>query len=114
MLAKELARKLLKNPNLEVVTLESELNAFYKIDDELVIGDSYVANMAFHKNAFQLVARPAAGGDSAVDEMLVQDPVTGLIFRVAVYEQYMQTKIELQICWGIQVVKPEFLAILLG
>lgn len=84
------------------------------INDELVIGDSYVANMAFHRNAFQLVARPAAGGDSAVDEMFVQDPATGLIFRVAVYKQYMQTKIEIQLCWGIQVVKPEFLTILLG
>lgn len=81
------------------------------------LGDSYVANMAFHRQALQLVTRAPAmpeGGDMADDKMMVTDPKTGLTFEIAVYRQYKQVHYEVGIAWGVSLVKPEHAAILLG
>lgn len=84
------------------------------VADEWTIGDSYTANLAFHRNAIVLASRVPKGGDAAVDEMVVSDPLTGITFRLAKYPQYMRNKIELQLLWSVKVIKPEFLAIGLG
>jgi len=81
---------------------------------EGTIGDSYTANMFFHRNAIVLATRRPVGGDAAVDEMIVTDPFTGLSYRVARYPQYMRNKIEIQLLWGVKVIKPEFIGVLLG
>lgn len=81
---------------------------------EGTLGSSYTANMAFHRNAIVLATRRPKGGDSAVDEMVVTDPLTGLSFRLARYPQYMRNKMELQLLWGVKALKPEFMATLLG
>lgn len=84
---------------------------------EITIGDSYSANLAFSRNAIVLAARVPAmpeGGDDADDVMLITDPVSGLVFQVAMYRQYRRVKIEVGLAWGAACVKPEHLAILLG
>lgn len=74
-------------------------------------------NMAFSRNAIVLAQRlPAlpAGGDSAVDRTVVTDPRSGLSFEISQYAQYRQMYWEVSCAWGVKVVKPEHLALLLG
>lgn len=85
--------------------------------DEWTIGNSYRANVAFHKNALHLFTRLPElpeEGDMADDRTIVIDPVTGLAFEIAMYKQYKQVHYEVGICWGVKAVKPEWIAILLG
>lgn len=80
-------------------------------------GESYTANMCFHKSAIQLVTRvPAVPsvGDSAFDSTIITDPVTGLSFEVRGYLQYRRVKYEVGLAWGCAMVKPEWAAVLLG
>lgn len=84
---------------------------------EITTGASYTANLAFSENAIVLASRVPAmpqGGDSADDVTTVTDPVSGLVFQVAVYRQYRRVKYEVSLAWGVKVVKPEHLAISLG
>lgn len=74
-------------------------------------------NMFFCRSAIQLATRaPAlpAQGDSAVDRMLVTDPLTGLTFEVSMYAQYRQMQYEVALAWGCGSVKDEHIGILLG
>jgi len=88
----------------------------------LTVGNSFVANLAFAKEALHLVTRAPAmpvdlnGNpmDMADDVVYVTDPVSGLVFQVAVYRQYMQVVYIVRIAWGFAAVKPEHIAILLG
>lgn len=83
----------------------------------LVVGNSYRANMAFHRSAMVLVARPPAvpeEGDLAIDRQLITDPRSGLTFQVAVFPEYYRTRYEIALAWGVANIKPEHTALLLG
>jgi hypothetical protein len=76
-----------------------------------------VRSMAFHKGAIVLAQRLPAlpdGGDVAADRTTVVDPRSGLAFEVAMYPQYRQMQYEVSCAWGVQAVKPEHIACLLG
>lgn len=86
-------------------------------NDAITVGSAYTANMAFHRDAIQLVTRLPAlpdGGDSADDRQIIVDEHSGLAFEVAVYRQYRQVQYEVSLAWGYEMIKPEHSAILLG
>lgn len=74
-------------------------------------------NVAFTRNAILLATRlpvvPPAG-DLARDRMTITDPVSGISLGLAYYPGYMMGEYELQLAWGVSVIKPEHVAILLG
>ena len=83
----------------------------------ITVGDSYTANMAFARSAFQMASRAPElpeEGDSAVDRQIVTDPFSGLSFEVAMYAQYRLMQYEISLVWGSKIVKPEHAIILLG
>jgi len=86
-------------------------------DKALTVGDSYTANMLFHRSAIELVVRPPAmpdGGDLAEDRMTVFDPTSGLVFEVALYKGYGMNLMEIVTYYQAKVWKPELVATLLG
>ena len=84
---------------------------------ELVVGNSYTGNVAFHRAAVELVARPPAqpqGGDAAVDRLTVQDPFSGLVFEIAAYKGYGKAMFDITTLYGVKAWKDEFIATLMG
>ena len=74
-------------------------------------------SLVFARSAIALATRAPAlpvGGDSAVDRMMITDPVSGLTFEVSMYAQYRQMQYEVAAVWGTKMVKPEHAALLLG
>lgn len=74
-------------------------------------------NMFFHRSAIQLATRAPAmpeGGDSADDVMVIQDPVSGIAYEFCVYRQKRQVRWEVNLAWGVKMIKPEFAGILIG
>ena len=84
----------------------------------MTVGAAYTGNIAFHQAAIELVCRPVAGRgvgqDAAIDSMTVQDPVSGLVYDVAVYAGNMMKNIKVSCLYDAKVWKPEFVATLLG
>jgi hypothetical protein len=86
-------------------------------NNALTVGDSYAANLAFARSAIHALIRAPAmpdGGDAADDVTSVTDPVSGITFQVALYRQRRRIAYEVGLAWGVKLVKPEHVAILLG
>ncbi len=83
-------------------------------NDEITRSASYRANLAFSRDALVLAARAPKGGDAAVQEMSVADPVTGLTFRLAKYAGHHLSNWEMSILYGVGLGNPEHMVILLG
>lgn len=78
---------------------------------------AWSGNLAFHKNAIQLVTRAPEmpkGGDQAVEVEMITDPVSGITFEVAVYKQFRQNVIHVSLAWGWKAIKQEHIAVLFG
>lgn len=83
----------------------------------ITVAASGFRNMFFARSAIQLATRAPAlpkQGDSAVDRMLVTDPLTGLTFEISMYAQYRQMQYEVALAWGCGSVKDELIGILHG
>lgn len=86
-------------------------------NNAITIGDSYTANVGFHKSAIELAMRPPAqppGGDQGEEIGVFVDEKTGLSFSARLYKGYGMNQIKLMAFYGIKVWKPEFVATLLG
>ena len=98
----------INNPGLRVAGVDA---------NEITVGDSYTANLAFHRSAIELGIRPIAvpaGGDAAVDMMTVQDPWSGLVYTIALYKGYKKAMFEVSCLYGVKAWKSENIATLLG
>ena len=83
----------------------------------VTLAASYTGNLMFHRSAVELVMRPPAmpdGGDAARERMTLFDPVSGLVFEVAIYPGYGMNLIEFVCYYQAKAWKPEFIATLLG
>lgn len=107
-----------KSATATVITIaEPGLKAAVASGATVTIAAAYTPNMAFDSGAIKLLARQPAMpsvGDSAVDVMVVTDPVSGLPFQIALYKQYRGLHYEVGLAWGCELIKPEHVAILLG
>lgn len=83
----------------------------------IVVVGTCSRSMVFARSAIHLLARlpkQPTGGDAATDELIVQDPITGLPFRFAQYKGYHANQYEVGISWGTKVVASPHTALLLG
>jgi hypothetical protein len=74
-------------------------------------------NMFFHRGAVQLMTRAPAmpeGGDSADDVEIIVDPVSGIAFEFCAYKQKRQIRYEVNLAWGVSVVQPRHVGLLIG
>lgn len=74
-------------------------------------------NVAFTRNAILLATRlpiVPQSGDLASDRMTITDPNSGISLGLAYYPGYMMGEYEIQLAWGMSVIKPEHVAVLLG
>lgn len=95
-------------PGLKVATANN---------DAITIGNSYTANVGFHRSAVELAIRPPAqppGGDAGTEIGTLSDPKSGLSFSARLYKGDGVNKIRLLCFYGIKVWKPEFVATLMG
>jgi P22 coat protein - gene protein 5 len=86
-------------------------------DAELTITAAHTRNVAFARSAIVLATRAPAvpvGGDSADDALIIQDPMSGLAFEVAVYRQFLQTVYHVRMAWGWKAIKQDHIALLIG
>ncbi len=98
----------INDPGLRIATADN---------DAITVGNSYTANLAFHRSAIELGIRPIAepaGGDAAVDRMIVQDPVSGLVFTISAYKGYKKAMFEIGALYGWKAWKSQHIATLLG
>jgi hypothetical protein len=83
----------------------------------ITVGDDHVANIAHTRNSLLLGTRlPAVPeeGDLALDRETITDPMTGIVFDLAVYPGDHMVLYSVEIAWGTSVIKPEHIAKLLG
>lgn len=83
-------------------------------EDAITRSATYRANMAFSRDALVLASRAPQGGDSAIDESILIDPVTGLAFRLAKYTGHHIINYELSTLYGVGLGNPEHMVLLLG
>jgi hypothetical protein len=99
----------LANPGLRVAIAAS--------NTQITIVGATTRNMFFQRSAIQLATRAPAmpeGGDAADDVMSIADPVTGIIYEFCVYKQKRQVRYEINLAWGVKMIKPEFAGVLIG
>lgn len=75
------------------------------------------SNVVLHRDAAEIAMRPLAnpmGGDAAVDVMDVQDPYSGLVFRMSMYRGFHKSMIEVGVLYGTKVWLPDFVCLHLG
>jgi hypothetical protein len=74
-------------------------------------------NIAMQRSAMVLATRlpeVSADGDLAIMREVITDPRTGLSFEIAAYPGYRMTHYELGAVWGVSVIKPQNIAVIVG
>jgi len=73
-------------------------------------------NIALTKNAITLATRlpKFQAGDQAADRYVMTDPNTGISFEITMWPGQRMVKYEVAIAYGMSVIKPEHLAVIIG
>jgi hypothetical protein len=73
-------------------------------------------NLALSRNAITLATRlpKYQAGDQCSDRQVITDPHTGISFELSMWPGYRMVKYEVAIAYGMTVVKPEHLAVIIG
>lgn len=80
----------------------------------ITVGNNYVANLAFERNAVVGTLRPPImPPNPTMQQMLVSDHL-GMTYLMLEIAQYGQTSWELHLAWGFNTVNAEFSAVVLG
>lgn len=88
----------------------------------MTIGGNYTPSIGFSKSAIQLITRKpqmpvgpdGKAMDMADDVMEVTDPVSGIVYEIALYRQFLQMVFHVRVAWGTQAIKSNHIATLLG
>lgn len=83
----------------------------------ITVNNTSVRNLGFTRNSILLGTRLPAlprEGDLATDRETIVDPRSGLAFELACYPGFRMVTYHVSIAWGVAVMKPEHLAVLLG
>lgn len=80
-----------------------------------VVGTS-ARNIALSRNAITLATRlpKYQAGDAAADRYVMTDPNTGIAFEITMWPGQRMVKYEVSIAYGMSVIKPEHLAVVIG
>lgn len=101
-----------------VVTIAAPgLQAAVADNAPVTVNATSARNLGFSRNAMLLGTRLPAlpkEGDMATDRETITDPNSGLVFELACYPGFRMVTYHVSIAWGVKVIKPEHLAILLG
>lgn len=102
------AQKLSVSPAIDIVTTKVEVTPYSHVP----------VNMILQRDAIALAMRPLTSGGmetgSAGQMMSITDPQTGLSLRLEVSRQYKQTVWELDILWGVALLRPDWAVRLVG
>lgn len=80
-----------------------------------VLGSTYTANLAFHRDAIAWASRPLADVNGLGNQMMsAVDPVSGVALRLEVSRQYKQTTFSYDILGGANVIRRELGVKILG
>lgn len=73
-------------------------------------------NIAMSRNAITLATRlpKFQAGDQAADRYVMTDPNTGISFEITMWPGQRMVKYEVAIAYGMSVIKPEHLAVIIG
>ena len=82
----------------------------------IAVNATSARNAGFTRDSIILAARTPImeENDLAMERDTIADPISGLVFEIAAYPGYRMVTYELSICWGVKVLKPEHVAVLLG
>lgn len=83
----------------------------------VTINAASTKNIALTQNSVLLATRlpiVPAEGDLAIESEVITDPRSGLSFELRVYPGYGMNLYEIRACWGVKVIKPEHIGVLLG
>jgi len=83
----------------------------------ITVGNNFAANVGFRRNAILLATRlPAVpvDGDMASDRFELFDERSGITLEFARYPGYRMNVYQVALAWGVTIIKPEHIALLLG
>lgn len=97
------------------ITIYPGLKATLADNTALTVLASHTCNLAFHRDAIAFASRPLEAdfaGGNVIESM--SDPVSGITLRLEVSRQNKQTLWDLDILWGVKLIRPDMACILLG
>lgn len=90
--------------------------------EEVTLAPSHRVNLAFQRQAFGFASRPVKSGfglngesrGMVVAEMMVPDPVSGLVMHMEIREEYRRTRVAYSMLWGTGPVRPQVACRIMG